>query len=177
MNKTHYKSIKYLSSADYIRALMRTQGFKQHLDSNELSTALNLSESRPREQLIEHAELFFRERAIFVPAGLDSVPSAWLAQIPGLLWRTRKPHWDRLPYFIDEMKFDDGMLCLAFAQEALTHELGVRWDYLRVLLNFSLVPNIWRPMSSKIRDIQRKSLGLHRDSRGSCEFVQTREAA
>ena len=85
-----------------------------------------------------------------VPEGLETLPAAWLAALPGILWSKAKPHWTHLPYFIDRIALVDGLILLGFAQEQASKAGEVsRWDELRIAVNAGIYPSIWRPLSRR----------------------------
>jgi hypothetical protein len=141
--------LQELSSVARFDALMEDLGFQKCLSPSVLAAALDLHEGRlPRSDLLHETRGFFAQRAIFVPAGLEGMPSIWLSRLPETLWRTRKPEWEVLPYFITGVRVEGGILRIGFPQEQLC--LGDRislWDQLRVVVNLSLEPNYWRPLS------------------------------
>ena len=83
-----------------------------------------------------------------VPAGLENLPNNWLAALPKILWATRKPGWTRLPYFIDQVGLENGVLLLRFVQEQPNPEGRLTaWDRLRIVVNAGVYPNQWRPLN------------------------------
>jgi hypothetical protein len=65
----------------------------------------------------------------------------------------KKPEWTHLPYFIDRVKVQDGMLLLHFVQEQThTDEKLTVWDQIRITVNANLYPNNWRPLSQRHRE-------------------------
>lgn len=141
--------LKELSSAERFHAMMEDLGFKKCLSPAVLAAALNLHEGRlPRPDLLNEARNFFASRAIFVPQGLDALPSIWLIRLSEILWSTRKPKREFLPYFITSIGVEGGILRIGYSREQWV--LGDRitlWDQLRVVVNLSLQPNQWRPLS------------------------------
>jgi hypothetical protein len=61
----------------------------------------------------------------------------------------RKPHWTKLPFFIDQVSVAEGVLILEFAQELPedTDRLTA-WDKIRIQVNASIYPNRWRDLSA-----------------------------
>ena len=87
--------LKELSSAERFHAMMEDLGLKKHLSPAVLAAALDLHEGRlPRADLLNEARNFFATRAIFVPHGLEGLPSIWLSRLSEILWSTRKPEWE-----------------------------------------------------------------------------------
>ncbi len=118
----------------------------------------------PRELLIRIVEHFFSAKAVIVPDGLAELPSCWLHNLAPLLWHSRKPHWETLPYMIDSLGIENGILWLAFAQELPTEATQLtRWDELRIMLNSDLKPNIWHPLT---REQEREIWRLRPELRG-----------
>ena len=104
-----------------------------------------------RVDLLSEVRTFFQIKACRVPEGLDGLPSCWLRALPDLLWATRRPHWKHLPYMISLVSMEQGVLCLAFAQEDPSQEDRLtRWDALRIHLNQKLAPNLWQPLSRRM---------------------------
>ena len=102
--------------------------------------------------MLKTVEKFFLEKAALVPEGLDSLPTNWLAALPGILWAMRKPHWTRLPFFIDRVAMVDGVLLLHFAQELPNTENRLTaWDKIRIAVNAAVYPSRWRPLSRRHR--------------------------
>jgi hypothetical protein len=78
------------------------------------------------------------------------LPECWLAALPGILWGVRKPHWTKLPFFIDHVAVKEGALLLSFAQEQPNPDGRVTaWDRIRVAVNAGLYPSRWRPLSRR----------------------------
>jgi hypothetical protein len=158
--------MKELSSAERFHAIMEDLGFKKHLSPAVLAAALDLHEGRlPRPDLLNEARNFFATRAIFVPHGLEGLPSIWLSRLSEILWSTRKPEWEFLPYFITSIGVEGGILRIGYPREQWV--LGDRitlWDQLRVVVNLSLQPNQWHPLSlTDEREIWEKRPDLRRE--------------
>jgi hypothetical protein len=136
-------------SARHTEELMRWAGFKNMLMPEVVAAAGKLCD-RQRQKLLEEATLFFRTRACLVPEGLNTLPAGWLAALPKILWKLKKPEWTHLPYFVDRLAVEDGLLRLHFAQEQL-HTDGrlTSWDRIRIAVNASLYPNRYRPLSQR----------------------------
>jgi len=100
---------------------------------------------------LERAREFFRGRCCQNPPdGLNQLPACWLAALPGILWGLRKPGWTHLPLFIDRMAMQDGVLLVSFAQEQpIAGKKLTIWDKIRILINASLYPSRWRPLSRR----------------------------
>ncbi len=157
--------LAYLQSAAHVRALLNTRGHKPVISPAVLAAALDLHRRPPAEDPLERAIEFFRTRAVIVPSGLRELPAAWLTDLPGLLWSTRKAHWAAIPYMINQVTFEDGVLTLAFAQELPSSEDRLTaWDKLRIHLNLSCYPNLWRPLTPELeRSIWDSHPGLRRE--------------
>ena len=156
----------YLRSAEHANALMRAGGHTPCVTLKVLERAFELAQPKiKRVDLLAEVRTFFQIKACLVPEGLDGLPSCWLRTLPELLWTTRRPHWKKLPYMINFMRIDQGLLCVAFAQEEPPQEDRLtRWDTLRIHLNQSLVPNRWQPLSRRMeKDIWSRWPELRRE--------------
>ena len=96
-------------SAQHTVELLHQAGFRECL-TPEIVGAANECLGRQREKVLEAATEFFRYKAVMLPKGLTNLPTCWLADLPALLWKLKKPEWDHLPFFIDELKVADGLL-------------------------------------------------------------------
>jgi hypothetical protein len=158
--------LEQLSSAERLEALMEGLGFKKYSSPAVLVAALALHEGRfPRADLMKKVHDFFSQRAVFIPLGLEELPSVWLNGLAEILWSTRKPEWEVLPYFISAIGIENGILRIAYRQEQRV--LGARitsWDQLRIVINLSLQPNFWRPLcQEEEREIWDKRPNLRRE--------------
>lgn len=135
--------LNYLKSPQHVRDLLGQ--CKPKLTPRVLAAAFDLwAPSTPRDRILSDTEAFFRTKATRVPTGLDDLPSCWLQDLPVLLWQSCKPHWEFVPYMITSLCLEDGVLCVAYAQELPTRETRLtQWDRLRMYLNMSLRPNLW----------------------------------
>lgn len=98
------------------------------------------------QRALAEATEFFSTRCVIVPTGLDELPTPWLRALPRILWATRKPDWTHLPYMLTGVSFAEGILLVRFAQEGQPKsERITTWDRLRITLNRSLYPTVWRP--------------------------------
>ena len=142
----------YLGSAAHASRLMRAVGHQPCVTLGVLARAFELARPKiKRVDLLAEVRTFFLIKACRVPEGLDGLPSCWLQELPDLLWATRLPHWEHLPYMISLASIERGVLCLAFAQEEPSLEARpTRWDALRIYLNQSLAPNLWQPLSHRM---------------------------
>jgi hypothetical protein len=142
-------TLDQLSSAERFLLLMEDLGFKQHLRPAVLAAALELHERRlPHTDIVNEARNFFAERAVPIPHGIEELPSTWLRVLPRILWSTRKPSWMALPYCIGVLGIEEGILRIAYPQEQqVTGNQITQWDQLRIVVNLSLQPNLWRPLS------------------------------
>jgi hypothetical protein len=96
---------------------------------------------------MDAVESFFRGKSCLVPKGLKHLPLCWLAAIPNILWRLRRPHWTHLPFMIDNLRARDGVLIVGFAQEERPDLNRItRWDDIRLTLNLAVYPSMWRPL-------------------------------
>ena len=151
-------------SASHVKELMRGSGFRPSWTPEVIAAATKLLDCH-RQQTLETVTGFFRSRACMVPEGLERLPACWLAGLPKILWRLRKPYWTRLLYFIDRVVVEDGMLLLGYAQEQ-PHATGgmCAWDRVRVAVNASLYPSLWRPLKPQHRQ---QLLRLHPELKSS----------
>lgn len=135
-----------------VMRLMRDHGYKQQLSQTVLAAAFELAQPvTERARLSLEARDFFSAKAALVPQGLDDLPSCWLSVLPKQLWATRKAEWHYLPYMIEKLRVEQGVLCLTFAQELPnTTDRLTRWDELRVRLNLSLQPNLWTALTREL---------------------------
>lgn len=148
------RELAYLQSAAHVHALVRSMGYRPAHSPAVLRAAVDMLQPSPMDaaELVEQAKEFFRTFAVIVPSGLEQLPSAWLGDLPRLVWDSRKPHWTMIPYMIRHMGIECGMLCLAFAQEMPTSgDRRTAWDRLRIHLNLGLRPNLWAPLSIDLK--------------------------
>ena len=137
-----------LSSVERMHELMRDLKIKQYLSPALLTAALQLHEDAAlRELSWREANVFFTTHAVFIPRGLKTLPLNWLHQLPGELWRTRKPDWQVLPYFIHEVAVEAGVLRINFPQEQELNRVTF-WDRLRIRINLAMRPNLWQPLTT-----------------------------
>ena len=137
-------------SVEHTSKIMAAAGFRRVTQENEAASAARLLH-QSHQVYLKSALSFFQGQCAMVPSGLSELPSSWLAALPQILWKSRKPHWHHLPYFIDYFKMEQGMLLISFAQEQQHPEGGVtNWDRLRIVINSGLYPSVWRELS--IRD-------------------------
>ena len=135
----------------YIESLMTRCGLNALL-SSELVLATARLDEHLYEPALKQAEDFFRSKACLIPEGLESLPACWLAGLPGILWATRQPDWDRLPYMISRLECENGVLLLSFAQEQVAEDERLTlWDELRVEVNRNLYPSRWRRLKRRHR--------------------------
>ena len=135
-------------SAAYVSALMHGAGFRLHHAGDVVTHAYALC---PRRRgLLQRTREFFHTQAVLIPAGLETLPDCWLAGLPGILGRWRKPHWHRLPFFITRIGIEAGVLLLEFAQEIPGDSQPSGWDHLRIALNAGLYPSCWRPLHRRL---------------------------
>lgn len=146
---TNEKQLRHFGSPEHVHELMERLRWEKKLTVPILTGALDLvGQSLCHSSLLAETHEFFRRRAILVPSGIETLPSCWLTTLPSLLLRTLKPHWSQVvPYMITELRLEKGVLCFSFAQELPNVEKRfTRWDELRVTINRSLYPNLWRPL-------------------------------
>ncbi len=146
------KLLKYQRSPEHIISLVQQGGLLPRRSSHLLAAALAQVETKePFPELLYRARDFFANKAVFVPEGLERIPAPWLAQLPAVLWSTRKPHWSHLPYMIRSADFSRGVLCMTFPQELpCPEERMTAWDLVRVEVNCCLFPNLWAPLPARL---------------------------
>jgi len=139
-------------TAGHVEKLMLQAGHRSLNAPLLVMTAITLGRKRQHKRLLKTVGRFFLEKAAMVPEGLESLPTCWLAALPGILWGLRKPHWARLPYFIDRVSVENGLLLMHFAQEQPNAEIRVSaWDKIRIAVNAGLYPSRWRPLNRRLR--------------------------
>lgn len=130
----------------HIHRLMGRAGF-QPLHAPESVMAVAAARRNFHSSALPQVGAFFLARACMVPEGLAELPECWLRALPSILWSLKKPHWNRLPFFIRRLREEDGVLLVQFAQELPEPTSRITaWDRIRVALNASLYPNRWRPL-------------------------------
>lgn len=133
----------------HVANLMRLSGYEQCTQPRVVAAAAELLDRR-RDITLEAVTSFFRSQCCMVPKGLEALPTCWLAGLPGILSRMKKTHWSHLPFFIDQVRMDEGMLLLNFAQEQPRAETRLTaWDRIRITINSSVYPSVWRPLSQR----------------------------
>ena len=142
------KEVPEFASAHYVHQLMTRRGRKPLWPPEVVLAATELCRpAQTRASVIDAAESFFRGKACLVPKGLKRLPFCWLAAIPNILWRLRRPHWTHLPFMIDALQSCDGVLVVSFAQEEHPDLNRItRWDDIRLTLNLAVYPSMWRPL-------------------------------
>jgi hypothetical protein len=133
-------------SAEHMRQLMQAAGFSPRWPAEVVMHACALNRRRRRKILHKVTEFFVR-RAFRVPEGLDTLPHCWLAALPGILWSLREPHWTRLPFCIDRVATQEGLLLLKFAEKKPDDAGAGSWDRIQVAVNSGLYPSLWRRLS------------------------------
>jgi hypothetical protein len=143
------------SSSQYLEYLLRVAGLEKKTDPDLFcQAAMCLCRETAHAGAVSAAREFFRSRAVLVPEGLERLPTPWLLALPPILWSTRKPHWIHLPYMLSGVEVARGLLLLRFAQED-DMEFGTRitvYDRLRVRVNASLYPSLYRPLKQRDLD-------------------------
>jgi hypothetical protein len=132
-------------SAGHLQQLMQQAGFSVQWSAEVVMQACALRRRR-RRKTMRQVSAFFLSQGL-VPEGLDELPNCWLGALPGILWSLREPHWTRLPFFIDRVAVQDGLLLLHFAQEQPDNAKVTSWDRIRVAVNSSVYPSRWRSLS------------------------------
>jgi hypothetical protein len=102
---------------------------------------------RRRRKTMRRVSGFFLSQEGLVPEGLAKLPDCWLAALPGILGSLREPHGMRLPFQIDRVGVQDGVLLLRFADEQPNSAGMASLDRVRVAVNSNLYPSRWRPLS------------------------------
>lgn len=144
-------------TASHVERLMEQAGFKRQWPPEVVTQAIKLSRRRNQKRRLNEVAAFFRSEAAMAPAGLDTLAMCWLAALPGILRKLKKPHWTHLSFLIDRVAVKDGLLLLHFAQEQPNPEGRLTaWDRIRIAVNASLYPSAWRPLSPR----HRQRLGL-----------------
>jgi energy-coupling factor transporter ATP-binding protein EcfA2 len=137
-----------LSSA-HVQQLMVQAGFRPIFSPHIIAVAAGVWSPR-RNDTLERAIEFFRAKACRIPDGLNQLPECWLAALPGILWRLRKPSSTHLPFFIDRLAMQDGVMLISFAQERPNPEERLTTlDKICVAVNAGLYPSRWRPLSRR----------------------------
>jgi hypothetical protein len=136
------------ASADYVHQLIARRRRKPLWPPEVILAATELCRpAQTRASVMDAVESFFRGKACLVPKGLKRLPLCWLAAIPNILWRLRRPHCTHLPFMIDVLRACDGVLTVGFAQEERPDLNRItRWDDIRLVLNLSVYPSMWRPL-------------------------------
>lgn len=132
-------------------SVMARAGREPLLSVEEVSAALKFS-GKDRRRALEQAITFFRAKACMIPTGLETLPTPWLAGLPGILWSLRQAHWSHLPFMLNRVACVDGVLLLSFAQESEEPSCGeTSWDRLRLQVNQRLYPGRWRRLKLRHR--------------------------
>ena len=152
-------------SAKHVERLMQEAGFSLRWPAEVVMRACALNRRR-RRKTMQRVSGFFLSQGALVPKGLDKLPDCWLAALPGILRPLREPNGMRLPFCIDRVGEEDGVLLLRFAQEQPGNAGTDSWDRIRVAVNSGLYPSRWRPLScwhlAKLRQLHpelRSALG------------------
>lgn len=160
-------------TAPYLLALMRRQGLEPRLSAEMVAAAARL-DAALHQGALDRAATFFWEKTGQVPEGLDTLPAAWLAGLPGILWSLRRPRWTRLPYRVESVACKEGVLLLNFAGEPEPdEERFTLWDEIRVVANRALYPSRWRLLLARHR-LALGLIGPHLDL--SLAWIPTHEA-
>jgi hypothetical protein len=151
---TDFQQLQLLGSAQHVHRLFRRLNWHPKLTPGLLYSAFQLGGKESEQPvLLENTRLFFRQRAILIPEGLETLPSRWLETIPQVLLETLKPHWHHIPYMITSLRLCNSVLCVSFAQEGYASGGNrlTRWDQLRITLNRCIRPNLWTALTSEER--------------------------
>jgi hypothetical protein len=133
-------------TARHVEQLMQKAGFSLRWPAEVVMRACALRRRR-RRKTMQRVSGFFLSQGALVPEGLDKLPDCWLAALPGILRPLREPNGMRLPFCIDRVGVEDGVLLLRFAQEQPGNAGTDSWDRIRVAVNSGLYPSRWRPLS------------------------------
>ncbi len=143
--------VKVSFTVPYLLALMRRQRLEPRLSAEMVAAAARL-DAALHQATLDRAATFFRERMGQVPEGLDTLPAAWLAGLPSILWSLRRPRWTRLPYRVESVACKEGVLLLSFAGEPEPDEMRFTlWEEIRVVVNRALYPSRWRLLLARHR--------------------------
>jgi hypothetical protein len=135
------------ASAAHVQQLMLGEGFRLRWTPEAVLHAAAFTKHRRRKTLQRVSE-FFVHKCCHVPEGLEALPDCWLAALPGILWKLRKPHWTKLPFFIGRVSISEGLLILEFGQELReTTTRLTAWDRIRIEVNAGIYPNRWRELT------------------------------
>ena len=152
---TDIQQLHLLGLAEHVHRLFRALDWHAKVTPGLLYAAF---QEPPRKEaelaiLIANTRLFFRQRAILIPEGLETLPPRWLETIPQVLLGTLKPHWHHIPYMITSLRLCNSVLCVSFAQEGYSSGANrlTRWDQLRITLNRCIRPNLWTALTSEER--------------------------
>jgi energy-coupling factor transporter ATP-binding protein EcfA2 len=135
-------------SAAHVHQLMQSAGFSLRWPAEVVMRACALRRRR-RRKTMRLVSAFFVPQWSQLPEGLDELPDCWLAALPGILRLLRKPHGMRLPFLIDRVGVEDGVLLLRFAEEQPGSASTDSWGQIRVTVNSGLYPSRWRPLSRR----------------------------
>jgi hypothetical protein len=150
-NPTSGRAAKSSFGADHIEGLMERSGIEPVLSPEVLHAALTI-DARILQCALDKAREFFRSKGCIIPEGLEFLPAAWLAGLPGILQTKRKRHRTKAPYMVQRVACVDGVLLLDFAQEDRRRSSRLTaWDRIRVLVNRCLYPSRWRPLLRRHR--------------------------
>lgn len=149
--------------------LMRQAGYHLHFNPDQwqhaaaIASAKCLSSSNIK-VLVTAAEASFAARQAEPPAGLDTLPACWLAQLPEIIVNNCNPIVCKLGTLpISLITHDEGMLFIRFAHESSFPRFAPNsraslpwWDQIRIHLAASLYPSRWRhEVPSKNRNANR----------------------
>jgi hypothetical protein len=141
------------NSVEHTRSILTRDGHRECTPLSVVNTLLggdNPKNVLERKRALAATTVFFRSKCVLVPEGLGNLPTAWLRALPGILWATRKPHWTHLPFMVNQLGCQQGMLLVGFAQELPPESSRLSsWDRLRIKLNKSLYPCVWHPLTRR----------------------------
>jgi energy-coupling factor transporter ATP-binding protein EcfA2 len=139
-------------SARHVLDLMRERGLIPLLSAEVLAAATQLPSRFGHPDLQKARAFFQKSQAGLVPEAMESLPARWLAGLPGILWSLRRPRWTHLPFTINRVACQNGVLILGFEHEpAPTNARFTLWDEVRLVTNRSLYPSRWRALSRRHR--------------------------
>jgi energy-coupling factor transporter ATP-binding protein EcfA2 len=133
---------------DHLHGLMARAGYRVVCPPEVVPAAFDLCRPKERKgRLIARVARFFRTRTGLAPAGLETLPRCWLTALPAVLSSFLARRAAEPPWRIDALACREGMLLVRFAQEPARLESGMaREDRIRVAINASLYPTVWRPL-------------------------------
>jgi hypothetical protein len=132
-------------SAEHLHSLMRARGITPKWTGDVVGAVAKFCKPK-RRRIRQHVAAFFDRQGGGAPHGLESLPQCWLVALPGILTRLCNSHGGRVPFAIDAVRAEEGVLLLTFPREPALATAGhTVWDEIRVIINLSLYPNRFLP--------------------------------